>query len=43
VAKLARATAAEVVRGAGIDVEEVVFDRGGKLVGRAPFEGRHLG
>ncbi len=43
VAKLARATAAEVVRGAGIDVEVVVFDRGGKLVGRAPFEGRHLG
>jgi cobalt-precorrin-5B (C1)-methyltransferase len=43
VAKLARATAAEVVRGAGIDVEVVVFDRGGTVVGRAPFEGRQLG
>jgi len=43
VARLARATAAEAVRGAGIDVEVAVFDRGGTLVGRAPFEGRHLG
>ena len=37
VARAAQRTAARVVEGRGIDIEVVVFDRDGALVGRAPF------
>jgi cobalt-precorrin-5B (C1)-methyltransferase len=37
VARTARETAAEVVAHSGIDVEIVLFDRDGRLVGHAPF------
>jgi len=36
VAKAAQRTAAEVVAGAGIDVEVLLFDRDGRLAGQAP-------
>src|SRR5262249_5516281 len=41
VARAARRTAAGVVAGRSIDIEVVVFDRDGALVGRAPFSGAH--
>jgi cobalt-precorrin-5B (C1)-methyltransferase len=37
VAQAAQRTAAEVVAGAGIDVEVLLFDRDGRLAGQAPF------
>jgi cobalt-precorrin-5B (C1)-methyltransferase len=37
VARAAQRTAAEVVAGTGIDVETLLFDRDGRLAGRAPF------
>jgi cobalt-precorrin-5B (C1)-methyltransferase len=37
VARAARRAAADVVTGAGIDVEVLLFDRDGGLAGRAPF------
>jgi cobalt-precorrin-5B (C1)-methyltransferase len=37
VARAARRTAADVVTGAGIDVEVLLFDRDGRLAGHAPF------
>ena len=37
VARAARQAAMDVVAGSGIDVEIVLFDRGGELVGQAPF------
>jgi cobalt-precorrin-5B (C1)-methyltransferase len=37
VARAAQRTAARVIEGRGIDIEVVVFDRDGALVGRAPF------
>ena len=37
VARAAKATAAQVVAGRDVAIEIVVFDRGGVLVGRAPF------
>jgi cobalt-precorrin-5B (C1)-methyltransferase len=37
VARAAQRTAADVVAGAGIDVEALLFDRDGRLAGRAPF------
>lgn len=39
VARRARHVAGQVVAGRGIDLEIVVFDRDGTLMGRAPFEG----
>jgi cobalt-precorrin-5B (C1)-methyltransferase len=39
VAEAAQRTAAEVVANAGIDVEALLFDRDGRLAGRAPFRG----
>jgi cobalt-precorrin-5B (C1)-methyltransferase len=41
VARAAQRTAARVVEGRGIDIEVVVFDRDGALVGRAPFGTAH--
>jgi cobalt-precorrin-5B (C1)-methyltransferase len=41
VARAAQRTAARVVEGRGIDIEAVVFDRDGALVGRAPFGSAH--
>jgi cobalt-precorrin-5B (C1)-methyltransferase len=41
VARTARATAAQVVANSGIDVEIVLFDRDGRLVGHAPFGSHH--
>jgi cobalt-precorrin-5B (C1)-methyltransferase len=41
VARAAQHTAARVVEGRGIEVEVAVFDRGGVLVGHAPFGGSH--
>jgi len=43
VARAARRTAMNVVADSGIDVEVVLFDRGGQLVGRAPFGSDHDG
>jgi cobalt-precorrin-5B (C1)-methyltransferase len=43
VARAARRTAAEVVAGAGIDVEVLLFGRDGQLVGQAPFRSHHDG
>jgi len=43
VARTARATAAQVVANSGIDVEIVLFDRDGRLVGHAPFGSHHEG
>jgi cobalt-precorrin-5B (C1)-methyltransferase len=43
VARAARATAADVVADSGIDVEIVLFDRDGRLVGHAPFGSHHEG
>jgi cobalt-precorrin-5B (C1)-methyltransferase len=37
VAAAAQRTATDVVAGAGIDVEVLLFDRNGRLAGRAPF------
>jgi cobalt-precorrin-5B (C1)-methyltransferase len=37
VARAARRTAADVVKDVGIDVEVLLFDRDGRLAGRAPF------
>src|SRR5262249_9567036 len=42
VAHAARASAANVVEGKEIAVEIVLFDRDGKLVGRAPFDVVHV-
>jgi len=42
VAQAAQATAARVVEGCGIAVEVVLFDRDGRLVGRAPHPGHHV-
>jgi cobalt-precorrin-5B (C1)-methyltransferase len=41
VARRAQATAAQVVECGGIAIEVVVFDREGRLVGRAPFPPAH--
>jgi cobalt-precorrin-5B (C1)-methyltransferase len=41
VARAAQRTATDVVTGAGIDVEVLLFDRDGRLTGRAPFQSRH--
>jgi cobalt-precorrin-5B (C1)-methyltransferase len=41
VARAAHATAANVVAGKPIEIEIVVFDRGGRLVGHAPFAPAH--
>jgi cobalt-precorrin-5B (C1)-methyltransferase len=41
VARAARETAADVVAHSGIDVEIVLFDREGQLVGHAPFGSHH--
>jgi cobalt-precorrin-5B (C1)-methyltransferase len=41
VARAARETAADVVADSGIDVEVVLFDRDGRLVGHAPFGSHH--
>jgi cobalt-precorrin-5B (C1)-methyltransferase len=41
VARGAQRAAADVVVGAGIDVEVLLFDRDGRLAGRAPFQPRH--
>jgi cobalt-precorrin-5B (C1)-methyltransferase len=41
VARTARETAAEVVADSGIDIEIVLFDRDGRLVGHAPFGSHH--
>jgi cobalt-precorrin-5B (C1)-methyltransferase len=41
VARAARDTAARVIAGRGIEIEVVVFDRDGALVGRAPFGSGH--
>jgi cobalt-precorrin-5B (C1)-methyltransferase len=43
VARTARETAAEVVADSGIDIEIVLFDRDGRLVGHAPFGSHHEG
>jgi cobalt-precorrin-5B (C1)-methyltransferase len=43
VARAAQRTAADVVGGAGIDVEVLLFDRDGRLAGQAPFRLRHDG
>jgi cobalt-precorrin-5B (C1)-methyltransferase len=37
VARAARQAAMDVVAGSGIDIEIVLFDRGGELVGQSPF------
>jgi len=41
VARAAHATAAKVVAGKPIEIEIAVFDRDGRLVGRAPFAPAH--
>jgi cobalt-precorrin-5B (C1)-methyltransferase len=41
VARAAHATAARVVEGRGVAIEVALFDREGRLVGRAPFEPDH--
>jgi len=41
VARAAQRSAMNVVAGSGIDVEIVLFDRGGQLVGHAPFGSDH--
>ena len=41
VARTARETAADVVASSGIDIEIVLFDRDGRLVGHAPFGSHH--
>jgi cobalt-precorrin-5B (C1)-methyltransferase len=41
VARTARETTAQVVANSGIDVEIVLFDRDGRLVGHAPFGSHH--
>jgi cobalt-precorrin-5B (C1)-methyltransferase len=41
VARAAQHTATDVVAGSGIDVEVVLFDRDGQLVGHAPFGSVH--
>jgi len=41
VARAARETAMSVVTGSGVDIEIMLFDRDGRLVGRAPFESHH--
>jgi cobalt-precorrin-5B (C1)-methyltransferase len=41
VARAARKTATDVVAQSGIDVEIVLFDRDGQLVGHAPFGSHH--
>jgi cobalt-precorrin-5B (C1)-methyltransferase len=41
VARAAHATAARVVEGRDVAIEVVLFDREGRLVGRAPFEPGH--
>ena len=41
VARAAQRAAADVVAGAGIDVEVLLFDRDGRLAGQAPFQPRH--
>jgi len=41
VAQAAQATAARMVEGCGIAVEVVLFDRDGRLVGRAPHSAHH--
>jgi cobalt-precorrin-5B (C1)-methyltransferase len=41
VARAARETAADVVTNSGIDIEIVLFDRDGRLVGHAPFGSHH--
>lgn len=38
VARAGRQTAERVVAGAGIDIEIILFDRDGRMAGRAPFE-----
>jgi cobalt-precorrin-5B (C1)-methyltransferase len=43
VARAARQTAADVVANSGIDVDIVLFDRDGQLVGHAPFGSHHEG
>jgi cobalt-precorrin-5B (C1)-methyltransferase len=43
VARAAQQTAADVVAGAGIDVEVLLFDRDGRLAGHAPLRTRHDG
>jgi len=43
VARAARETAAAVVANSGIDIEIVLFDRDGELVGQAPFGSHHEG
>jgi cobalt-precorrin-5B (C1)-methyltransferase len=41
VARAARETARGVVAGSGVDIEIILFDRDGRLVGHAPFESHH--
>jgi cobalt-precorrin-5B (C1)-methyltransferase len=41
VARAAQRAAMDVVAGSGIDVEIALFDRGGRLVGHAPFGSDH--
>jgi cobalt-precorrin-5B (C1)-methyltransferase len=43
VAHTAQRTAADVVTGAGIDIEVLLFDRDGRLAGHAPFRSHHDG
>jgi cobalt-precorrin-5B (C1)-methyltransferase len=43
VARAAQQAAARALAGAGINIEIVVFDREGRLVGRAPFAALHPG
>jgi len=42
VAQAAQATAVRVVEGCAMAVEVVLFDRDGRLVGRAPHPGHHV-
>jgi cobalt-precorrin-5B (C1)-methyltransferase len=41
VARAARETAVNAVAQSGIDIEIVLFDRDGRLVGHAPFGSHH--
>ncbi|HEX7884945.1 MAG TPA: cobalt-precorrin-5B (C(1))-methyltransferase, partial [Phenylobacterium sp.] len=43
VAERARGVAAEVLRGVGVEVEVLIFDREGGLVARSEFSGDHAG
>lgn len=43
VAERARGAAAEVLRGVGVEVEVLIFDREGALVARSEFSGDHAG